>query len=51
MKSHTIAESLMMPTCKIIVRTMIGKEAEIEINKVPLSDKTISRRVGDVTRS
>jgi hypothetical protein len=37
MKSHTTAESLIMPACKITGRTMIGKEAEIEIDKVPVS--------------
>jgi hypothetical protein len=40
-----------MPVCKIIVSTMIGKEAESEIDKVPVSDNTVSRLVGDVTRS
>ena len=38
MKSHTIAESLIMPACKIIVRTMLGEEAECEVSKVPVSD-------------
>jgi hypothetical protein len=45
MESHTIAESLIMPACKIIVRTMIGQGDESEINKFPVSDNTISRRV------
>jgi hypothetical protein len=50
MKRHTIAETQIMPACKIIVRTMIGKEAESEIDKVPVSDNAISRGVDDVTR-
>jgi hypothetical protein len=29
---------------------MLGKEAESEIDKVPVSDSTIIRRVDDVTR-
>jgi hypothetical protein len=49
MKSHTIAASLMMLACKMIVRTMIGKEAESEIDELPLSDNTVSRRVDDVS--
>jgi hypothetical protein len=48
MKSHTIAESLIIPACKIIVRTMTGKEAESETDEVPVSDNTLSRRVGDM---
>ncbi len=47
MKSHTIAESLIMPACKIIVKTMIGEEAEAEISKVPVRHKKISKRVDD----
>jgi hypothetical protein len=50
MRSHTMAESLIMPACKIIVRTMIGKEAESEIDKVPVSLNTVSRHVDDATR-
>ena len=51
MKSHTIAESLIMPACIIIVRTMLGEEAESELSKVPVSDNTISRRVDDLSNN
>ncbi len=51
MKSHTIAESLIMPACKIIVRTMLGEEAESELSKVPVSDNTINRRVNDLSNN
>ena len=51
MKSHTIAESLIMPSCKIIVRTMLGEEAECEVSKVPVSDNTITRRVDDLSNN
>ncbi len=47
MKSHTIAESLIMPACKIIVRTMLDEVAGSELSKVPVSDNTINRCVGD----
>uniref|UniRef100_K7G2A6 DUF4371 domain-containing protein n=1 Tax=Pelodiscus sinensis TaxID=13735 RepID=K7G2A6_PELSI len=50
MKSHTIAESLIIPSCKIIVSTVIGKEAESEIDKVPVSNNTISRRVDNMSQ-
>jgi uroporphyrinogen-III decarboxylase len=49
MKSHTIAESLIMPACKIIVKTMIGKKAESETDKVPVSNNTISRHMDDMS--
>ena len=49
MKAHTIAESLILPACQAIVQTMFGAEAEKEINKIPLSDNTISRRITDMS--
>jgi len=45
MKAHTIAESLILPACQAIVKTMFGDEAEKEIKKIPLSNSTISRRI------
>ncbi len=48
-KSHTIAESLIMPACKITVKAMLGEEAESELSRVPVSDKTNSRRVDDLS--
>ena len=51
MKSHTIAESFIMPACKIIVRTMLGEEAECEVSKVPVSDNTINTRVDDLSNN
>ncbi len=50
MKSDTIAESLIMPACKLIVRKMLADEAESELSKVPVSD-TISRRVDDLSNN
>ncbi|XP_067131373.1 zinc finger BED domain-containing protein 5-like [Centruroides vittatus] len=44
-KPHTIAETLLMPVCKEMVKIVLGSEAASEISKIPLSDDTISRRV------
>jgi pantoate kinase len=39
-----------MPACKVSVRTVIGKEAESETDKVAVSDNTTtSRRVDDMS--
>jgi hypothetical protein len=45
MKAHIIAESLILPACLDIEKTKLGKDAEKEINKIPLSNSTISRRI------
>ncbi len=41
----------MMPACKIIVRTVLGEEAESKLSKVPVSDNTISRHVDDLSNN
>lgn len=38
-----------MPACRIMVKTMLGIEAEKEIIKIPLSDSTISRRIINIS--
>jgi hypothetical protein len=38
-----------MPACRIMVKTMLGVEAEKEIIKIPLSDSTISRRIINIS--
>ncbi|XP_014767822.1 zinc finger BED domain-containing protein 5-like [Octopus bimaculoides] len=45
---HTIAESTIKECCCAIVRTMFGPEFEKEVNKIPLADNTIGRRIQDV---
>ncbi|KAJ4941484.1 hypothetical protein JOQ06_011363 [Pogonophryne albipinna] len=48
-KAHTIAENLILPACKEIVRVMIGPDATKEIDKIPLSNNTIKRRIDDMS--
>ena len=47
-KSHVIAESVILPACQRIVRIMFEEEAVSELSKIPLSDNTISRRIHDM---
>ena len=51
MKSHVIAESVILPACQQIVRIMFGEEAVSELSKIPLSDNTISRRIHDMSEN
>ena len=48
-KSHTVAETLILPACKAIVNEMLGPDAVKDIAKVPLSDNTIARRINDMS--
>lgn len=50
MKSHTTAESIILPACCEIVKIMFGEDSEKEIRKIPLSDNTISRRIEDMSK-
>ena len=49
MKSHAIAESVILPACQEMVRIMFREDAVSEVNKILLSDKTISRRIQDMS--
>ena len=42
-KPHIIAESLILPACKAIVKEMLSPDAVQEVTKLPLSDNAISR--------
>lgn len=48
-KPHIIAESLILPSCIEIVRHMFGDKEAKEIEKVPLSNNTISRRINEMS--
>ncbi|XP_068247742.1 zinc finger BED domain-containing protein 5-like [Palaemon carinicauda] len=50
-KSHTLAESVILPACKKIVKSMFGEKAEKEISKIPLSNDTIHRRILDLSEN
>jgi hypothetical protein len=46
MRPHTstIAETLTLPACKQIVKSVLGEAAEREISNVPLSNDTRHKR-------
>ncbi|XP_067119559.1 SCAN domain-containing protein 3-like [Centruroides vittatus] len=48
-KPHSLAETLILPVCKEIVKIMISQEAAKEIEKIPASADTISRRINDIS--
>jgi len=49
MQPHTIAENVILPACKEIVKLMLGESAEKEVSRVSLSNITISRQIDDVS--
>ena len=48
-RSHTLAESIILPACRKIVKRILGDKAEQEIRKTPLSNNTIQRRIVDLS--
>ena len=48
-QSHTVAEKVLPPACKIIVKEMLGPDAVKEVTKFSLSDNTIARRIEDMS--
>ncbi|XP_068250582.1 protein FAM200C-like [Palaemon carinicauda] len=47
-KPHNIAEKLIVPCCKDIIRCVIGCDAE-QVTSVPLSNDTVHRRIVDMS--
>jgi len=48
-KAHTDAETIIAPALAIIVETILGSEAAEKVEKIPLSNNTISRRIEDIS--
>ncbi|GFW88501.1 protein FAM200B [Trichonephila clavipes] len=48
-KPHTIAEELILPAAIEIVETMFGDNFAKELQSIPLSNDTVSRRIDDIT--
>lgn len=51
LKPHNLAEEIILPACRKIVKTMIGESADIDICKIPLSNDTIHRRIQDMSQN
>jgi len=45
MKAHTIAESLVLPAAKILVRNLIGEKDVAKLDSVSLSNDTVKGRI------
>ena len=44
-KPHTIAEELLLPATKDIVRVMLGADYVGKLNTISLSNNTVSKRI------
>nr|XP_039255363.1 zinc finger BED domain-containing protein 5-like [Styela clava] len=49
MTAHTIAESLVMPAAKILVRRVMGEESVAKLDSVSLSSNTVKRRIEEMS--
>ena len=48
-KAHVIAESLILPAAKILVRNLIGEESVTKLDSVSLSNNTVKRRIEEMS--
>lgn len=51
LKPHNLAEEIILPACRKIVKIMIGGSADIDICKIPVSNDTIHRRIRDMSQN
>ena len=49
MKAHAIAESLVLPAAKTLIRNLIGDEAAAKLDNVSLSNDTVNRRIQEMS--
>ncbi|KAG9494528.1 hypothetical protein GDO78_002054, partial [Eleutherodactylus coqui] len=47
-KAHTIGETIVLPTVKELVTTMLGPDACAMVKLIPLSNDTVSRRIDEM---
>ncbi|KAK4884779.1 hypothetical protein RN001_001050 [Aquatica leii] len=50
-KPHTIGETLLFPVAKGMVEAVLGKKTTKEIEKIPLSNDTVKRRIVEMSSS
>ncbi|CAJ1099377.1 Hypothetical predicted protein [Octopus vulgaris] len=50
-KSLTLAESVILPACKKMVKSMFGEKVEKKLNSILLSNDTISRRILEMSEN
>jgi hypothetical protein len=49
-KAHSEAEEIILPALKIAAKRVLSKEAVEKLSRIPLSSKTIGRRIEDTPR-
>ncbi|KAK4874944.1 hypothetical protein RN001_014304 [Aquatica leii] len=50
-KPHTISETLLLPVAKDMVEAVLGEKAVKEIEKIPLANDTVKRRIVEMSSS
>lgn len=48
-KPHTIGETLVLPAAIDMIITMFGESYAIHLRQIPLADKTVGRRINDMS--
>ena len=49
MKAHTIAESLVLPAAKTLIRNLIGDETVAKVDSASLSNDTVKRHIQEMS--